>query len=270
MGLNPDELTNIAEFAEANAMADLHLAAPPDFAARWGMRVERFGPAIGIIMAGAGIPLFNRVVGLGVVEPATEETVERIATLYGEAGVRPMVQLVPSARPAVLPVWLEARGIRPADNWVKVIRGPEPPPPVPTDLRVELIGPEGAPDHARIASEVFGVPLEFEPWLVAGVGRPGWTHYLAYDGDLPAATAALFVKDEVAWLGIGATLPPHRRRGGQGALLARRIQDAAAAGCKWLVTETWQEHPPQHPNPSYHNMLRMGFELAYVRGNYLG
>src|SRR5438876_2014328 len=123
------ELARIAEFAEANAMADLHLAAPPDFAARWGMRVERFGPAIGIIMAGANIPLFNRVLGLGVVEPATEETVDRIVALYGDAGVDPMVQLAPSARPAELPAWLEARGLRRADNWVKVIRGPEPQPP---------------------------------------------------------------------------------------------------------------------------------------------
>jgi hypothetical protein len=68
---------------------------------------------------------------------------------------------------------------------------------------------------------------------------------------------------------MGATLTQYRNRGGQSALLAARIEDAIAAGCRYLVTETWEEHPPESINPSYHNMLRMGFELAYARANYL-
>ena len=65
-----------------------------------------------------------------------------------------------------------------------------------------------------------------------------------------------------------ATRPSHRRRGAQGALLARRIRDAADLGCRWLVTETGEDLP-ERPNPSFRNMLRTGFELAYQRANYL-
>ena len=46
--------------------------------------------------------------------------------------------------------------------------------------------------------------------------------------------------------------------------MARRIRDGADLGCRWLVTETGED-TPHHPNPSYHNMLRTGFLLAYQR-----
>ena len=82
------------------------------------------------------------------------------------------------------------------------------------------------------------------------------------------AGGALFVKGDVGWLGIASTLPAYRPRGAQGALMARRIRDGADLGCRWLVTETGED-TPHHPNPSYHNMLRTGFSLAYRRPNYI-
>jgi hypothetical protein len=78
----------------------------------------------------------------------------------------------------------------------------------------------------------------------------------------------MFVKDDVGWLGFGSTLESHRKRGGQGAMFERRIQDGLLLGCKWFVTETGED-TPEDPNPSYHNMLRTGFELAYLRPNYV-
>ena len=78
----------------------------------------------------------------------------------------------------------------------------------------------------------------------------------------------MFVNGEVGWLGFAGTLKTHRKRGGQGALFARRIKDGLALGCKWFVTETGED-TPENPNPSYHNMLRSGFKLAYLRRNYV-
>jgi len=67
---------------------------------------------------------------------------------------------------------------------------------------------------------------------------------------------------------VAGTLPAFRRRGGQGAIMARRIRDAVQLGCRWVITETGEDLPDR-PNPSYHNMLRAGFSLAYQRPNYL-
>ena len=44
--------------------------------------------------------------------------------------------------------------------------------------------------------------------------------------------------------------------------MARRLCDGARLGCEWFVTETGQDRPDK-PNPSFHNMLRTGFKVAY-------
>ena len=112
------------------------------------------------------------------------------------------------------------------------------------------------------------MPPMLRPWLEALAGRPGWRLYLASDGDTPAAGAALYCRDGTAWLGVAATLPAYRGRGAQGALMARRIADAAAAGCRHIATETG-EPVADEPNSSYDNMLRLGFRAIYSRANYI-
>ena len=98
--------------------------------------------------------------------------------------------------------------------------------------------------------------------------RNGWQCFVAFDGDSPAGAGALFVCGRVGWSGIGATLPEHRGKGGQSALLAARINAAAEAGCEIVVTETG-EPVDDMPNGSYRNIVRAGFEPVYVRRNYL-
>jgi hypothetical protein len=261
---NSPELAQLVEFGEAEACADMLLAA----AASLGTRVVHIGSAIALVASQIPIMLFNRVVGLGLREPATEAMLDDVVAMYREAGVtRYAVQISPAARPAELPDWLEARGLLARDNWAKVYRTATPPPEISTDLRIESIGSEHAQTFAQVTCTAFGMPLALSAMLVATNDRPGWRQYLAFDGDEAVATGALYVRGDVGWLGVGSTLPSHRRRGGQGALMARRIQDGVALGCKWLVTETGEDLP-ERPNPSYHNMVRTGFALAYQRINY--
>ena len=51
-------------------------------------------------------------------------------------------------------------------------------------------------------------------------------------------------------------------------LMARRIRDARELGCKMPVVET-AEDTPQKGAPSFRNMLRLGFQVAYVRPNFI-
>jgi hypothetical protein len=267
--LSLQKTAQLVEVGEGEAWAGMFLSAPADFAAGMGMRVERIGSAIALITKKMDIMLLNRVIGLGVMEPATEVMVDDIVALYRQAGIQNFaVQVSPSVQPADLPAWLEARGLPRRDNWAKVYREVEPPPPIPTDLRIECIGLEHAEAFAGVACTAFGMPDTLRPWVAATVGRPGWRHYLAWAGDLPVATGALFIRDGVGWLGVASTLPSHRRRGAQGAIMAQRIRDGAELGCRWLITETGEDLPSR-PNPSYHNMVRTGFELAYQRPNYI-
>ena len=262
------EIARVVEFGEARALADFYAMTPPDFAAQFGIGLRRLGPAYVFTAAAFDILLFNRVMGLGLGEPATESQLDAVLAHYAAAGVKNFgIPLSPSAQPAGLPAWLAARGLHARSSWVKMIRAPEPPANIRTELRLELAGRAQAEVLGEIAAVAFSLPPPVQSWLILTVGRPGWRHYLAYAGDRAVACGALYVADRIGWLGLGATLPEARGRGAQGALMVRRIRDAIAAGCEWTVTETGEETPGQ-PNPSYHNMVRTGFSLAYPRPNY--
>jgi hypothetical protein len=267
--LTSSELARICELAEANAWTDTFRSASPELASDLGLNVERVGSAILLMAERIPSVSFNRVLALGMDEPVTEAALDEIRSRYEQRGIGEfMIQASPEARPALLPEWLSARGYAPGGNWAKVYRGVELPPEVPTELQVESIGPAYAEMFGQVFVEGYELPEFFGPWVASAVGRPGWSHYVAYANHQPAAVGALFVSDRVGWLGVDATRSEFRRRGGQGTLMARRIRDAAALGCEWLATETGEDRP-ENPNSSYHNMLRVGFKLAYLRPNWV-
>lgn len=267
-GLSLAETAWIAEMSEAYAVADLQRALPEALAAELGAGLATVGGAVALIMARMPQILFNRVIGLGVAEPADEALVTQIVDLYHQAGAQAAVQLSPGAQPAELAGWLTTHGFRRDDNWIKLVRGVEPPPALPGDLRVERIGVDQAGAFAATFGAVFGLPEPLAGWIAGSVGRPGWQHYLAFDGEAPVATGALYTYDTIGWLGLAATRPTARRRGAQSALIAARIRDAADLGCRWLAVETGDD-TPAHPNPSTHNLRRLGFADAYLRPNYI-
>ncbi len=219
-------------------------------------------------MSSVDVGDFNRVFGVGIEEPATEGLIDRIMALYAPSGNTYIVHVDPAALPAALLGWLEQRGFKWGGNIVRLYRDAAEPPDIATDLRVESIGPEYAGAFADAGLAAFGMPAHLRPWPLSIVGRPSWRNYLAFDRDKPVAIASLRVQDGVGWLGNGATLPEYRRRGAQGALMSRRIRDGIDMQCEWFVTET-DEETADHPNPSYHNMLRLGFRPAYLRANYV-
>jgi GNAT superfamily N-acetyltransferase len=212
---------------------------------------------------------FNRIVGLGLAAPATPAQIDRLVAVAAEAGVRRLfVQLAPGHEPDGIADWLRARGGREHNRWVRHWRRAASPPRVETALSVQPIGAAHSAEFAAVLVEGFGLPDGMRPWIAASVGRPGWRHYGAFDGTRLVATGALRPTGEIGWLGQAATRATHRGRGAQGALLARRIEDAAALGCEWVVVET-AEDAPAHSAPSHRNVRRLGFTEAYRRPNYL-
>ncbi|HVU11671.1 MAG TPA: hypothetical protein VHD90_10345 [Phototrophicaceae bacterium] len=264
------EITQMNESIEAEGWASMFHHTDEHFAAQFGMDVRRWGDGVtGLKCAGIDVTLFNRVMGIGVETPLTESVLDEIISDYAAAGVkRYALEICPDAQPAQLFGWLAARGFTPRSDVAKCYRDAAPCDPIPTELRIEKISVDQRAAYARTLCAGFELPDVLTPLAGGVVGQPGWHNYLAYDGDQPVAIGALMVQGEIGWIGGGATLPEFRRRGGQGALMARRIQDGIALGCKWFVTETGAD-TPEHPNPSYHNMLRTGFQLAYLRTDYL-
>src|SRR6266508_560666 len=115
------DIAQLVEFGDAEAYADMFAAAPHDLC----LRVERIGSAFMLVADQIDVMLCNRVIGLGVKEPATEVMVDAILTAYQRAGIRNFaLQISPIAQPAALAEWLPVRHLIRADNWAKVYRAP--------------------------------------------------------------------------------------------------------------------------------------------------
>ncbi len=88
---------------------------------------------------------------------------------------------------------------------------------------------------------------------------PGFAQYLARRDGVVAGGGSLRAFGGVALLCGAATLPEHRRRGVQSALLRARLLDAARDGCDVAVVTT------QPGSKSMENVQRAGFALLYAR-----
>ncbi len=263
--LSPIDLARVMEFGEAEAYVNMFAAAPSEL----GLHVEHIGEAVALMATHLPIMLFNRVIGLGLAQPATESTVTDITHLYSSARIPTYgIQLGSVVNPPQLPDWLRAHHFAHRGNWAKIYRKPDIAVTAATDLRIEHVGQEHALDCARVTVDSFGMPPLLIPWLTNLVGREGWQHFIAFDGQTAVAAGALFIRNRIGWIGMTGTLSSHRKRGAQAAIIARCIAASAEAGCDWVIAET-DEDTSAHPNPSYHNMLRTGFNLTYQRENYV-
>jgi GNAT superfamily N-acetyltransferase len=259
------ELSRSLDLHEARAWGAMYRYLPLEAVALAGSGIATIGSAVVAHASKVDVLGYNRAVGLGLDGPATEEQIDEIISHFAGHDVpRFFVQLHPEAEPAALPQWLEARGFT---NWVRLYRDaralevPEGGP------RVEQIGTERADAFGHIVVRAFEWPEALAPFVTCLIGRPGWRHYLAYEGDTPIGTATLHADGEIGWFGFAATVAEFRGRGAQTALIARRIADAREAGCKHLIVETAQQTPEKEA-PSYRNIRRSGFEVAYLRPNY--
>jgi GNAT superfamily N-acetyltransferase len=236
------------EGAELAAFLDL-LRASPELG-----DVAEIGGATCALLRRVDSRMFNRVLNLVSTEPLDE-----IAEFYGDRQ-----WWVSDSRG--LGEALEQHGFARDYSWMKFTRGVAPRE-AHSDLDVVRVGQDRAEDFGRVVAGGFEMPDWATPLGANVVGRPGWSCYVAYDGEAPAGAGALFVHEQVGWLGFGATLAAFRGRGAQSAILAARIEDARTQGCTIVVTETG-ELQEGRPSSSYRNILRAGFREAGIRPNY--
>ncbi len=249
----------VTETAEIEALRALVAAAPADVAAEHGVSVLDLGGGIAVrVRSLSGMKELNHALGV-----ADAADLDRVAAFYGD-----VAHAVSPDPDADLDGALRERGYAPDYAWMKFRRDPSPPRAARTELRIVEVGAGASADFGRTACAAYGLPEFVSPWTSRLPGRPGWHCFVAYDGDIPVATGALLVHGELGWLGLGATLPSHRGLGAQSAILAARIARGVELGCTVLVTETG-ERVPDRPSSSYRNILRAGFEEAYVRPNWV-
>lgn len=270
--MTPHAAAALADEAEALAFADLYAAVPASLRARLGVRVELVAGATALLVPGVPSPMFNRVLGLGLRQPADVADVHALIDIYRTArSPHWWLHWNPYAAPAgMLSRFAEIGFTQPARrSWAKVLRDSAPAPRIVTDLSIAPAAHAQAARAVEVIVQAFEMPAFMGEWLLGLHGRPQWRLYAATDGADVVGGAFLFTSGEVGWLGMGSVQASHRRRGGQGALMARRIADAIEVGARYLVTETG-EPVADEPNPSLANMKRCGFRTVASRLNFAG
>jgi GNAT superfamily N-acetyltransferase len=104
--------------------------------------------------------------------------------------------------------------------------------------------------------------------LAGTAALPEWRQWIAYADGGPVAAALSFIRDGIAWLGWGATLPAFRGRGAHSALIAHRVNDACNSGCEYITTET-APSIGERTDASFRNCARSGFSFVYERFTYI-
>jgi len=197
--------------------------------------------------AGTGSPL-NKVAGLGFGGPVDEAELSEVEHLYAARKARVQVELSCLADPSV-GVMLTGRGyglvgfenvlgraLSARDVASSSSAGSEITVEVGDDesfatwLDTVVTGfaspdQQGVPSHESFLREVL------EQVMSDMSGADGFVRYLAFREGRAAGGACMRLDEGVAQLCGASTRPEHRRRGVQAALLARRLADAAHAGC---------------------------------------
>lgn len=264
----------LAETTEAEWMYSMQAGAAATAQAALGMARRRIGGGVALSLATDPTDGFwNKALGFGVTEPVTRDLADEILDFYRQSGASiATLQLADDTLPDRWDDVVGRHGLVRTNTWAKCLRPlAEPLPEAPTTLRIGDVALADLPEWARVLCTGFGMPhdpglIEF---LTTGVGNDArFRPRAAWDGDTIVGAANLFVLGDVAALAGAATLPGVRGQGAQSALTRQRLLAARELGATWASFETWLPTAEEH-NPSLTNMLRIGFEIAYERPNWV-
>lgn len=261
------ELLRRIESAEHEAWIDMDRAASPDVRAALGMERVSTGDGEAFAVGKIDHIQFNRIAGLGLSRDVTAEELTNGIAVFDRLGLKNwIVHVTPASHN--LAKLCAARGLVPhRRTWAKFVRDALPPMRVETGLEIREIGPEHSEAFGQTAVKGFGMPPLVGKWLAAVAGRANWHCFLALDGETPVGTGALYVRDRIGWIGVGATLESHRGRRAQQAILSARIAKGIERGCEYFTTETGIPHEGE-AGPSFKNIQRAGLKIAYERPNF--
>lgn len=165
--------------------------------------------------------------------------------------------------PPTLHSHLLAAGCAPWDGAQSLVllrrATPMPPPPLAPGYQVRHATPG---DVAALTPSILGWFADADA-LARSASQPHSALFLAYAGDLPVAAGLLTISGAFAHLSAAGTAPEHRGRGCQSALIAARVNHAAARAAAWCTCET-----NEAVRTSLANLGRAGFARALTHRIY--
>ena len=235
-------------------------------AGRYGTSFERIAGLGCSTCAVWDYPLFNRVIGAGVLEPLDAAGLDLIVAHYGAKGRRPNIEVYEKVTPPAVLAMLERAGFTSSGHGLEahVLETRHELPPRPTPASVRKVGPG---EHRRFGELVRdGFDMRDDPRLgpffvdltvaALGFGDASTAFIASVDGQ-DAGTGQLVLSERVAGCYSGSVLAAFRGRGVQHALIAARVAEGLRRGRRIFVSQTDPD------SPSGHNLHDLGFRTLY-------
>lgn len=203
---------------------------------------------------------FNRINLCGCEEGLTRAGLADLFEVFRAEGIAKLcIWLTPGPRMDEIRSWLSDAGftLGQGTRYPVMQLTAESAPPLGTDLDIREVDA----DEVARAKPTLGETM-WDGYLISA-GKPGFRHFMAFDGARPVAVAALALFEDLAYLGWMSTAEQDRGRGAQQALIAARIAKAKALGAHVIVAETLTML-----NTSYANLEHAGFREVYEKEVY--
>lgn len=220
--------------------------------------IASFGQATAFRAArNASAPWMNRTITLTADD---REHVPAILDFYREAGVKGYLELCPAtSSPELLTALAEGGAYQESFHTVTYGLPTRELPAPPAGVEVHQIGRAELDLFLETNQIGFGAPTEIAPGLRFWYDLEGWRLYLATVDGTPAGAAILVLADGVGYMASGCTVPAHRGRGVQKALLRQRVADSAREGCDFVFGQC------AFGSVSHHNQEICGLRTAYTK-----
>lgn len=223
-----------------------------------GTRLEQFGPVTAAAtVSRPELDFLNRIYGLPLADTGE---VDDVLSFYRSQGLRAWVELPPGTE--ALAARLADAGARPTEAITVFYCLPSTGI-TRTSVDVRRVEPDDVLRCADLLLEGHGVPPDARsidaPAVAARALQDDATFYVASVDDRDVAVGVLGIRDRIGYLANASTVEHYRRRGCQTALVARRIADAATAGCELVTALT------SFGSASQRTLERCGLRLAYTK-----
>jgi N-acetylglutamate synthase-like GNAT family acetyltransferase len=177
----------------------------------------------------------------------TPDLLDRIRTFFREQGLPTRIESLSGEPPGFVPA---------GELFVLFILAGAPVP-APPEVTVRRADRSTFSKFADLYVAAFGRPDILRSDLDGWIGLENWRFYTAEVEGRPAGAAMLSLHGEAAYLASAATRPEMRGHGVHAALLRRRMEDAAEAGCSIVFARA----APGGAGAS--GLMRAGLQLSH-------
>ncbi|MFN7924877.1 MAG: hypothetical protein U0Q16_32560 [Bryobacteraceae bacterium] len=251
-----------AERTEIAAWADMAAAVPPDFYELYRLEARFENGLFTMTSRGLHLAHFNAA----NTDPWTPEVLDAALETFRRAGSSKFyVHMMPEEGALAA-----ARGLRRVSAWDRIVRPATAGEPAHAEcLGVERVTSATASEWAGFIDSVYHLPAA--PWLIAFAERNGWHHFALREAGAIVAARSMFIDGEQrAWWGIDAPVPGIMtdRFDRDFALCAAMLDAGWVEGAREFVS--WIEKPnPSRTGPAYEGFAKLGFEVPYLRENWM-